>query len=410
MKRFEKRNALVLLLIITLLMSILSGCSGNTSGSDEKIIRFGAALPLTGGVSTEGEKHKHGYDLWMETVNANGGIEINGEKHKVEIKYYDYQSDSATAVKLVEKAITEDNIKLIFGPFGSGVAKAVSAVTERYNVPMIAPSASSEEVFSEGYKYIFGTFTPNYTLTEPLAEIAANQNDAPKTVAIIARNDLFPLSIGNEAKTSVEKRGMEVVAFEQYAIGTSDFAPTLIQIKALNPDWVFATGYANDLIQITRQMKELGINSKMVTMIAGAVYKEYVEGLGADANNVITACWWANNVDYQGTDVFGTAENYTKMFSDKYGYIPDYVCASASAVGVIFQEAIERANSTDPVKVRDELSAIDFTTFWGPIRFDERGMITSLDPPVLQIQNQELQVLFPGQIKQSELVYPKPGF
>ena len=157
-------------------------------------------------------------------------------------------------------------------------------------------------------------------------------------------------------------------------------------------------------------MKELEINPKATTMIAGAVYKEYIEGLAADANNITTACWWANNVDYEGSDVFGTAENYTKVFTEEYGYTPDYVCASASAVAVIFHEAILRANSFDPVKVRDELAEIDFTTFWGPVQFDERGMITSLDPPVLQIQNKELKVLFPNQIKQTDLVYPKPNF
>lgn len=411
MKKVKGLKMMLLLLIFALIVSTISGCSSSSSSEDEeKVIRFGAALPLTGALSTEGEKHQHGYDLWKDQVNEKGGIEINGEKYKVEIKYYDYQSDTATAVKLAEKAITEDNIKLLFGPFGSGVAKAVSAVTEKYQVPMIAPSASAEDVYSEGYKYIFGTFTPDKTLTEPMADLAMAQDDAPKTIGIIARNDLFPLSIGKEAKASAEKRGIEVVFFEEYAIGTSDFSPTLIQLKSLNPDWIFTTGYANDLIQITRQMKELDLQPKMLTAIAGAVYKEYIEGLGEHANNVSTACWWANNVSYQGSDVFGTAENYTKLFEETYGYTPDYVCASASAVGAIFQNAIETANSFDPVEVRNAIAESDFTTFWGPIKYDEKGQITSLDPPVLQIQDEELKVLHPESIKQADLVYPRPGW
>jgi branched-chain amino acid transport system substrate-binding protein len=79
-------------------------------------------------------------------------------------------------------------------------------------------------------------------------------------------------------------------------------------MKGTNADWMFITGYAKDLILARRQMKELDINAKMVTMIAGAVYKEFLEGLGADANGVTTVCWWANVVKYQGDDVFGTAE------------------------------------------------------------------------------------------------------
>ena len=122
---------------------------------------------------------------------------------------------------------------------------------------MIAPSASSVEVYTQGYKYLFGTFTPNETLTEPLSKIASELSDPPKTVAIISRNDLFPLAIGNCAKDSAEKYGMDVVYFEKYPIGVSDFSPLLIQVKGKNPDWVFATGYAEDLILIKRQMKEL---------------------------------------------------------------------------------------------------------------------------------------------------------
>lgn len=403
-KRYAK---LICFLLTSLLIAslLITGCG---QAEKEKVVLFGAALPLTGSLATEGQKHQQGYDLWKDTVNAAGGINIGGEKYKVDIKYYDYKSDTATAVKLTEKLITEDGVKGIFGPLGSGAAKAVSAVTEKYQVPMVAPSASSVEVFTSGYKYIFGTFTPNATLTEPLATIASQQKDPPKTVAIIARNDLFPISIANEAKISAEKRGMQVVAFEQYAIGTTDFSPSLIQLKAKNADWIFATGYANDLILLTRQMKELDVNAKMVTMIAGAVYKEYIEGLNADANYVNTACWWFNNVEYQGKDIFGTAKNFTDIYNKKYGYVPDYANASCATVGIIFQNALERAGSTDPKKLRDAIASSDFMSFWGPIKFDERGMISALAPPVLQIQNGKLAVIHPDTIANSKLLYPMP--
>lgn len=397
-------KVLALLLIST---SLLVGCE---SASSEDTITFGAALPLTGDLSTEGKKHQDGYELWKDKVNANGGIDINGEKFKVEIKYYDYESDIATAVKLVEKLITEDGVKAIFGPMGSASAKAVSAVTEKYQVPMIAPSASSEEVFTDGYKYIFGTFTPNETLTDPLADIALNVEDGPKTAAIIARNDLFPLAIGEAAKKSVEDRGIEVVAFEQYPVGATDLSPLLIQINRHNPDWIFATGYANDVILINKQMKELNINPKMLTMVAGASYKEFVEGLQSDANYVTTAAWWHNSVQYEGDDVFSSAQNYTKLFEEKYDYTPDYVSASASVVGVLFQEAIENAGTTDPVKVRDALANLDIMTFYGPIKFDQKGMVSSLEPPVLQILDKKHITLYPEIIKNGEFNYPVPNW
>jgi len=56
--------------------------------------------------------------------------------------------------------ITQDNINFLFGAFGSGAAKAASTVSEKYKVPTIAAAASSSQVYDQGYKYLFGTFTP----------------------------------------------------------------------------------------------------------------------------------------------------------------------------------------------------------------------------------------------------------
>lgn len=382
-------------------MATAAGC-GSTDGG--KTLTFGAALPLTGGNATEGKKHQDGYNLWKDAVNAAGGIEVGGVKYRVDIKYYDYKSDAATAVKLVEKLITEDNIKLILGPFGSAHAKASSAVTEKYKVPMIAPSASSREVYTQGYKFLFGTFTPNETLTEPLTDIA--RAAGAKTLAVIARNDLFPLAIANAAKASGEARGMQVLYFDKYPIGATDLSPLLTQAKAKNPDWYFITGYADDLILAGRQMKELDVNGKMVTMIAGAAYKEFVDALKQDSDGVTTAVWWHPSVTYKGVDVFGTAAKYTEMFQKKYGYIPDYPIASASLTGVLFQEAIKKAGSTDPQKVRDALASLDIVTFFGPVRFDDKGQNTALNPPVLQIKGGQHVPVHPKEIKAMDLIFP----
>jgi branched-chain amino acid transport system substrate-binding protein len=227
-------------------------------------------------------------------------------------------------------------------------------------------------------------------------------------MAILSRNDLFPLAIASEAKTSAEKRGLKVVYNDKYPIGATDLSPALITIKAQNPDWIFVTGYAADLILIRRQMKELDVNAKMTTMIAGAVYKEFLDALGADANNVTTACWWSNVVRYKGADVFGTAAEYTQRFQEKYGYQPDYVVASSSAVGVVFQHALQNAGVIDSIKVRDELTKLDVVTFYGPIKFGPNGQNIGLNPPVLQIQDQKLLVLHPQDIAQTKLVYPAP--
>jgi branched-chain amino acid transport system substrate-binding protein len=369
----------------------------------QDVIRIGAPLPLTGPLSPEGIKQKQGYDLWAEVANSKGGIKANGKNYKVEIVYVDYASNTPRAVQTAERLITEDKVNFLFSPFGSGATKAASGISEKYGIPTVAATASSEQVYDQGYKFLFGTFTPNDTLTEPLSTIVTKRDPNVKRVAILARNDLFPLAIGNEMEKSAKKRNLDVVMFEKYAIGTMDHASSITQMRAAKPDWIFATGYINDLILIRKQMSDLGVTAPIVTMIAGPAYKEFIDATGPLAENISSAAWWHPAVRYDGKGVFGSTENFNKVWEQKYKDAPDYAQASAAAAGEIFQLAIEKANSIDPKQVRDALATLDGTTFYGRIKFGATGQITSLDPPVFQIQGGKPVVLFPDYVKQGEL-------
>lgn len=374
---------------------------GSTALAQETI-RFGAPLPLTGALAPEALKQQQGYDLWAEQINKAGGIDVGGKKMKVEIVYTDYQSNTPRAVQAAEQLITQEKVHFLFSPFGSGAAKAASTVSERYKVPTIASTASSSQVYDQGYKYLFGTFTPNDTLTTPLTELVAKQAPDVKRVAILARNDLFPLAIAQEMEKSAKKNNLEVVSFEKYAINTMDHSSALAQIKAQNPQWIFATGYINDLVLLRKQMADQRIEAAVVTMIAGPAYQEFIDATGAGAENVSSAAWWHPAVKYEGIDLFKTADNYVKLFREKYKVTPDYAQASSSVSGALFRIAIEKAGSLDRDKVRDELAKMDVMTFWGPVRFGPTGQINSLEPPVFQIQGGKTVVVHPPEIKQGE--------
>lgn len=371
----------------------------------EKIVKFGAPLPLTGALAPEGIKVKRGLDLWMETANAKGGIKVGSDNYKIQIVYQDYQSNTPRAVQTAEKLLTDDKVNFLFSPFGSGATKAASGVSEKYGIPTIASTASSEAVYNQGYKYLFGTFTPNISLTLPLTNIIIKNRPETKTIGILARNDFFPLAIANVMKESAEKSNLEVVFFEKYSIGSMDHSSALVQMKAAKPDWIFATGYINDLTLIRNQMSELGLKAPILTMIAGPAYKEFIDGTGALAENITSAAWWHPAVRYNGKGVMGTTENFNKIYTAKYNLVPDYAEASAAAAGTIFQLAIEAAGSLDPKKVRDALASMDTETFFGPIKFGANGQISSLQPPVFQIQGGKPLVVFPEAIKQADLKF-----
>ena len=392
---------------LSLLAGIAVGALGNVSGvAAQETLKIGAPLPLTGPLSPEGTKLRQGYELWVEQVNGQGGVTVGGKKQKVELRFYDYQSNTPRAVQSAEKLITDDKVDFLFSPFGSGATKAASAVAEKNGIPMLASTASSAEVFDQGYKNLFGLYTDNSTLTEPLADLITQRQPGIKRVAILSRNDLYPLSLANEFEKSAKKRGLEVVYFEKYAIGTLDHAAALTQLGSTKPDWIIITGYINDLILVRKQLGDLRIGSKALTGINGPAYSEWIEAVGPLAENVTTASWFHPILSYKSKDVFGSTTKFVELFKAKYNVEPDFTQASGAAVGVILQQAIERAGSKDRDAVRAELRKGGFETFFAPVSFGPSGMADSYVPPVYQIQKGKVQVVYPEKVATGEF---RPG-
>ena len=368
------------------------------------IIKLGAPLALTGALADAGIKTKQGYEACVTAVNAKGGVDVGGKKMKLELAEYDYQSDTNRAVQLVQRLVTVDKVPFLLAPYGSGDTKATAVVAERYGIPMMAASAATPTVFDQNVSNLFGILFPNKMITD--AEVAYYKKHAPdvKRVAVLAQNSLFPKAIAAELVGSAKAAGIEVVSDGLYSPNTTDFANVLSQIKTTNPDWIYVTGYTQDLMLVTRQMADLGISAKLITMTAGPAYPEYLENMKALGDNITTNGWWHHNSNYKDAYLFGSSLEYNKVFEAKYKRSASYLEASATAACETLAMAIEGAKSLDPEKVRTELRARTFDTFYGPVRFGKTGQNDFNAALVMQIQKQQLVVLAPDHLAQGKLV------
>ena len=101
-----------------------------------------------------------------------------GPRSKVQLIEYDYQSDGQRAAQLAEKLITGDKVDFLLSPFGSGHTKIVATIAERYQTPILACAASSESVFDQTLKHLFGTLSPNAGLFGSDGEILPREDAA----------------------------------------------------------------------------------------------------------------------------------------------------------------------------------------------------------------------------------------
>jgi branched-chain amino acid transport system substrate-binding protein len=368
------------------------------------VIKIGAPLALTGSLADEGKKQDVVWKMWLDKVNAAGGISVGGKKMQVELVKYDYQSDGQRAAQLAEKLITDDKIDFALSPFGSGHTKIVATVTERYQTPLLACASSSEAVFDQTFKYLFGTLSPNGGMTNAMVAFFKTKMPGLKRIAVLGRDDVFPKSMAQGISAAAKSAGLDVTYDQLYAVGTMDHSAAVSAIKATNPDWIYATGYTQDLILIRKQMADLGVKAPIITMVAGPAYKEYTDGLGNLANGVTSSSWWHHATNYKGIGVWPTTADFYKEFVAKENTDPDYVHASCAAAVVVLEDAIERAGSTDKSKVRDALAATNVNTFYGPVKFSANGMNEVRDLPIIQVQEKQIKVLHPADIKNADMV------
>src|SRR4029079_9454265 len=189
-----------------------------------------------------------------------------------------------------------------------------------------------------------------------------------KKVAVLGRDDVFPKATAQGIAAAAKKANLDVVYEQLYAVGTMDHSASLSAIKATNPDWIYVTGYTQDLVLARMQMSHFSVKARIIPMVAGPAYKEYNDSLGPLANGVTSSSWWHHSTSYKGVGVWPTTEDFYKEFVAKEKSDPDYVHASCAATGVLFQDAVERAGSIDKKKVGGALGGNDHTTLHGPLQ------------------------------------------
>lgn len=388
---------------ITLIAAAVAAIAAGPAAAQE-VFKIGAPLALTGGLADEGLKQQVVYRMWVEKVNAAGGIKVGDTMMPVEIVEYDYQSDGPRAGQLAERLITDDEVHLIMSPFGSGHTVITATVGERYRVPTVACVASSESVFANGNPYLFGTLSPNSNMTVVMADYLKQNYPDLKRVAVLGRDDVFPKSMAEATVRAAEAAGLEVVYNQLYPVGTMDHSAAITAIGASDPDWIYVTGYTQDLILARRQLADLGVEAPIMTMVTGPAYQEFTEALGELANGVSSSSWWHHSTTYEGVGAWPTTDAFYQDFlAVSGGADPDYVHGSCGGALVMLEDVMARAGSLDGEAIRDALAATDVMTFYGQIDFGENGMNQARDLPIIQVQDQKIEVLFPPAIRTADL-------
>jgi branched-chain amino acid transport system substrate-binding protein len=157
-------------------------------------------------------------------------------------------------------------------------------------MPMVAPTAATTSIYKKGRKFIFSMQPPAEVFLEGLIDLAAKKG--LKTVALIHRDGFLARAITQGGIELAKKKGLQVGFVEAYPGGTTDFSAILTKVRAANPDVLGGATVFGDAMAITRQMKALNVNPRMVGLTLGVDSPKFYEILGRDAEFVYGASTW----------------------------------------------------------------------------------------------------------------------
>ena len=398
------------LAVIVALALTVAGCGSKgeqtTNNTPTGTLTIGASLSSTGSLAREGILTKEGYDVCVNVVNGKGGVQVGNQKMKLEIKYQDDTSKSDLAGQLMDQ-FNDGGLKLILGPYGSGATAAAAASVERNGQVMVDSSGADDAIFTKGYKRTFAVLSPATLYATSMVE-AINELATPKptSIAFISADDGFSKTATTAAVARAQALGFTVIPPEYVPNGTTDVSSALTKIKPANPDVIIGSAHLAEGVAIVKQSTELGVKPKGFAETVAPPTPDFVQALSKSAEGVLGSTQWT--IKTKGTDKwFGSAADYAKTFAGQFnGREVEYHGAEATAACLALVLAVEKAGSTDPTKVRDTLAGLNEQSFFGPIKFNDKGQNLTKTMGVIQIQNGKPVSVWPKDAAEAPMKWP----
>jgi len=396
-------RSVVVLVAAMILFTGVSGCFDSDDDDDEKPIRIGASLDLTGKYSESSKRYQESYEMWVEELNSGGGL----LGREVELVLYDDKSDPATAEGLYERMITGDKVDLVLGGYSSPVINSTASVAEEHHYLFLEAGGMSDEIFQQGYEYTFlglPGVASEYAkgFIDYLDSLAAG--DRPETIALLGEDSSFPITFMEGAGKLAEASGYTIVYNETYPRGTTDLTSHISEIKNRSADVLIAGTYLAESELVVRTCKEIDYDPEAIFTTVGPALAEFGQDLGNDSLYVWSGVHFHPDMP--------AGKNWSQRFHDKYGREPDYLAAGAYAICQILEQAVESTRSTNNTVLRDYVSETTFQTVVGELKFRSNGQPHY---GMLTIQWQMVEdepsnvVVWPAESATNDPIYPAPA-
>ena len=313
-------------------------------------IKIGSVLSVTGPASFLGDPEKRTLEIYVDEINAKGGV--NGQK--LQLIVYDDAGSADNARTFATRLVEEDKVVAMVGGSTTGTTLAMMQIFEDANIPFIS-LAGAIQIIEPVHRWVFKTPHTDKMACEKI--FADLKSRALTTIALISGTDAFGKSMRDQCVAVAPKTGIKIAIEENYGPRDSDMTPQLTNIRnKAEVQAVVNPGFGQGPAIVTRNYKQLAITLPLYQS-HGVASKQFIELAGPAAEGVrlpAAAILIADKLPANDPQK-PVVVNYTKTYQDRTKQAVSTFGGHAYDGLMILVQAMERAKSTDPAKVRDEI-------------------------------------------------------
>src|SRR3954470_12613419 len=334
-----------------------AGGGGSSASQGKEPIKVALIPPSGGALAQMGADAARGWEYAAAEVNAHGGV----DGHRVEIIKESTDGTPPVTVRVARKAVTQDGARFISGVITSPEQGALQQQLPAMNAVSLLGLGKDDAL--TGASCSPNAFRAVHSTSMEIAALSAVLPDLPAKRWAIQSVDY---STGHTAAENFKKAAAAVgktVVLEQFsALGTTDWGSAITKLKSAGADGLFALVPGTDGIAFINQGTQFKLFDQYRTVFGFQMLSE--PALKALGDKVLG---FYGNLGYDvGAD---NAKNkaFVSGYTKKYGDAPYGVPADHYLAAQMLFEAVRKAHSVDPQKVKTALNGLSFNSFAGPV-------------------------------------------
>ncbi len=353
-----KRSRLVPAVLFTALLAV--------NPSYAKEIRIGLITPLSGDVKTYGESVRNSFLIAVEEANARGGV----AGMKITYVIQDDRNDPTEAANAANLLVNQYHVKAIVGSVTSKTTIPVSDIIQAARIPTLTPTATNPKVtIADGKRkdYMFRSCFIDPFQGTVMARFSRETLKRKKAAVLYDASNDYSKGTAEVFRDAFRRMGGQVAAFESYGKDDVDFSAVLTKVKASGADVLFLPDYYNKVGLIAKQVQEKGLKVGLVGP-DGWDSPDLVKIAGS----AIEGGYFSNH--YSPDDRRPEVVAWVRKYKARFGQVPDALGTLAYDGTNLLLEAIRKAGSDDPRKIRDALASLKgFNGVTGKATLDRNG-------------------------------------